>query len=688
MAKFWIYPESSEGGDAWSSGTFADIDDPYAAWDDDTTFMSRTSAGSDDFATRFNLTPFVPSATAINSVTGGVRMKRTAGAGGQFTAGVRIGGTNYYGSLGNFSGSYANRLTVWTVNPATAAAWTVTELNALIGLSRTTAPGTGRTFRWTGLWFEIDYVGAPATLVQASDAAARRVHTYASPRNFVSFSAPLHVLLDLKPGSFVRVKHFGGPRPEGYGWGFKPWQNRLVRVHDVTIRPGQAFGTVRAHDIRPRLVYLRDDAWTTQPANALGDGIIRLSKNGAVRTYERASNTWVDDPASRLYMQLSDNQEPHNHDGMSFFGASTNHIQQSGFQTGDITGWTKNGTGTNGSAITRNTDDPGVWEPNSTGVNQTFTILAGTPHATDTYLLSTTTGSISANTKLWFSLWSKTVAGDPVRYTVVRGIDGLYWRASDQTWLAGPIWNPVTATAGAWARWLEPNQIDVGAGATTLAVRVGYENAAADTSESDVSAILLETGTIPSWAPILTASATYTRVADSYHWAQDVWNAGAFGGFLCEVIPNWGPATIGNTNKTVFRVSHDASNWEWCYYDGTNDRWVFERRVAATTYRATFSHTPIKGVAYRIGCRFTGSEAEEDVTAFTASIFVGTSSTFTLFQGTDVVTGAAPTPVTSYFLELGSNAGAEHFDGVMRLFRFTPYVPNFHEMTRLYSLVG
>lgn len=380
-------------------------------------------------------------------------------------------------------------------------------------------------------------------------------------------------------------------------------------------------------------------------------------------------------------MQLSDNQEPQHYDGQGFFGASTNIIIQSGFQTGDITGWTKNGTAVNGSAITRNTNDSGVWEPDSTGVTQTFTILAGTPHTTDTYLLSTASASITANTKLWFSLWSKTVVGDPIRYTVVRGIDGLYWRASDQTWVAGPIWNPVTGTAGEWARWTEPNQIDVGAGATTLTVRVGYENAAADSSESDVSAILLEDGTVPSWAPILNAATATTRAADSYHWGQEVWD-GSFGAFLCKVIPAWDPAMIGNTNKTVFRVSHDASNWEWLYYDGTNDRWVFERRVAGVTYRATYNHTPIKFTEYRIGCRFTGSQGELDLTDFTASMFVDG------FSQTDVVTGAAPTPASSFFLELGSNGGAEHFDGILWLFRITPYVPHDEEMTRLYYLVG
>jgi hypothetical protein len=44
---------------------------------------------------------------------------------------ARTGGTDYVGSSVALAESWAGRFEVWSENPGTTAAWTVTEINAL-----------------------------------------------------------------------------------------------------------------------------------------------------------------------------------------------------------------------------------------------------------------------------------------------------------------------------------------------------------------------------------------------------------------------------------------------------------------------------------------------------------------------------------------------------------------------------
>ncbi|HET9693061.1 MAG TPA: hypothetical protein VFP48_01660, partial [Steroidobacteraceae bacterium] len=432
---------------------------------------------------------------------------------------------------------------------------------------------------------------------------------------------------------------------------------------------------LNARDIRKSLLLLRDDAWIGLPVRALGDGVVRISPGASV-SFTRASSDWAYDPASGKIVQFSDNQDPYTEGGRLCFGASTAYVIRDAFKDGAFTGWTSNGTGTGGSAIATNSDvDP--WDEN-TGITQCAQITAGTPHSVDTYLQSTATVSLPASGSFWLSIWHKVVSGDPLYYTLQRGSDSNYYTESTRTWGAGVVWNPLSDPGGgAWGRYI-PTQGITGANSTTLTMRIGYPNAATDGSVGRVYCAMIEDGKVPSWAPIITTTAAVTRAASTWSYVHNptkVWEV-ARGAFACEVRWAWpGP---GSGNSTIAWLPLGPDNWEWIYWDATNTRWVFERKVATTVYRATYSGSVTYDTDYKIVARWTGSHGELGLTPFTASIFVNG------VKGTDVTTGAAPTDSGGAgILELGSKSGAEHLNGRIRLIRSLQWVPNDEEVGRM-----
>lgn len=151
----------------------------------------------------------------------------------------------------------------------------------------------------------------------------------------------------------------------------------------------------------------------------------------------------------------------------------------------------------------------------------------------------------------------------------------------------------------------------------------------------------------------------------------------AQGTFFCEVNL---AAVSAVANQTVAYCYHDASNWWWLYWDPVTatDRWVFEIRAGGSTYRAIKETTPSSATWYRIGARWTGSNTENGVSAYTLSIFIDG------VKGTDAVAGAAMTEVASSNFDFGSKAaaGTDQLNGQIRKIHSLQYVMTDTEMQR------
>lgn len=149
----------------------------------------------------------------------------------------------------------------------------------------------------------------------------------------------------------------------------------------------------------------------------------------------------------------------------------------------------------------------------------------------------------------------------------------------------------------------------------------------------------------------------------------------AQGTFQCEV--RFG-ALSGARNATVFYVYHDASNYAWLYYDHSNTRWIFRLRVAGSNTDAVAITTPSTGVWYQVGVRWTGSNEENDATAFTQSIYIDR------VKYTDTTAAAAMTEAGTSTFDIGQQAaiGTNYLDGKIRKIHSLPIVLTDVEMTR------
>ena len=695
---YYLYPTtlSENEGAVYATYGTATMNDVYGSFDDETGGYTRVDAFSGLMRRlTFNLTDFLPITTGIESATVGARMWNKNGGWFNGELIVKVGVTNYlYNFVGGSTGAYTSYEHPWATNPATAAAWTVADLNALIaGCGWSSRAGT-KEYKTTAVYVRVTYAGAPALAPQARDIASRRVFDLGANKALVSLSIPLETgkLVDVMDD--LPVVHWAGPHDSAAGWQQNHvWEARLTKVYGISIDPNDSSVSVQLRDRRPALCLMQDTAWSLKSSSAEALGIARIDK-GCTRTHTRTGDAFVLAPGSLTITKVLENEEMYGSVGqMHQRGAVNNEVIQSGFKNGaadTYTGWTKSVSGTNPFIIDYDEVAP-IWEPISTGVVRSVLISAGNPlGAGPTQLASTATASMAANTKLRFSGWHYDFGSNPAWWNLTRNIDNLGWHDATSTWAtAGGFWNVTPLSDLAWGRVIS-KEIDVGAGATTLTLKVGGGTAAEGTVAGQQNLwghVQLERETVApttagTWVggEILTEAALVTRNASkltiSNNTAARCWNA-AQGAFVCEVIPQWSTAELGNKNATIAWIDFGASNWVWYGYDGVNDRFFAEIRAGGTTYRAFKSTTLVAGQVYVFGARHTGSNGELDLTPFTLSVFIDT------VKGTDVVMAAAVTETATSDLEIGSKAALEHFNGVVRLAHSYQWVPTDSEMARL-----
>ena len=111
----------------------------------------------------------IPAGSTINSVTVYSRGKVIATPGGlkaYWTESLLIGGTLYNGTVSHQDTAWTTRSTVWRTNPATGAAWTLSDVEALeFGAYLNDTYDAGGNETWaqvTAVWLVIDYTPPPA----------------------------------------------------------------------------------------------------------------------------------------------------------------------------------------------------------------------------------------------------------------------------------------------------------------------------------------------------------------------------------------------------------------------------------------------------------------------------------------------------------------------------------------------
>lgn len=513
------------------------------------------------------------------------------------------------------------------------------------------------------------FPATPSQTEQVRDVVSRKLWLRRKPSGQLIVTAPVW-MLDADILDRIYLETAMGPSEAGAGWAAKKWQRRAFSVQAIDFQ-GEAV-SLTLLDRRPVDCLLWDAAWSRKGGSGTkADGVARFGTGGA-RTFTRASRAWPVNSADAKQVVLSADAEPAiDYDGELFEAAASNGNTRSSFVSG-TTGLTISGSGT---AVV---DTAELLFAADVTVNS-LKMTAGAPHSTAQVVQFPVTASYALNTVIRVGVDHLDDGGAALAVRITRAIDGNYWNDATPAWQAGAVDNSmaVVSTKDPASRWLS-KAINVGGSGTTITAAVVMPSGGTASRINHLYHVEIDDrGQVGS--RIVTDGAAVSRVKSRLlienNSAKRCWIA-AVGTAGAEVVPLWAAADIGNTNRTIFYVGHDASNWEWLYYDGTNDRWVFSRRVAGSTYNAVKSATPTRGTAYKIVARWTGTEGELDLTAFTASIFVDG------VKGTDVGTGAAPTEAATVNLEVGSKADAENFDGHIRRRFVRPYALTDAEIAR------
>lgn len=673
---------------AWAAYGTASLGDPYGAWDDDGGGYRYATAGS-TAARRLaaNLSAFLPVATGINGVTVVARYGQAGVSPVDFDVRVFLlsAGTRYFSGTTHINNNpfFGPLTNPWLLDPATAAAFTPASLNALVvGVeAANTNAGQPDNAKCSGLLLRVDYNGSPAPLEAIREIVTRRWWDLRKPKAFLVIDVPLHVGLDLDVMDDVYLVHYAGP------WEAKVWHRRLMKVYGIDYTPGAPTVRLTLRERRDHLILSLDSMQSVRSTSSLGIGIARLDK-GCKRTYTRASEAWGIDPGSGLLTKILTDQEQYISGGSALEGPSTNLVIQSAFKNGAANvfdGWSQVINGTGATIL----DDPDhlIWDPVSSGVLRSVRITHGSVLGVNSHRLSSTnTASIPGNSIVHFAGWKiDHTPGVGGWWRIVRNVDGFEWNDTTGAWVSGAggaTWNQ-TSYSAFWAR-VYSKGINVGASATTLRQDIGGGGSgsivpAVPNQSSSWGHVQLEVNDNSS-SEILTELTAVTRAASRLLISNDAtarcWSTPQ-GAFAIEAIFNWNSSEIGSAKKTVAYVFFDASNWEWVYYDGANTRFVFERRIAGTTYRAVFASSVVRGQVYLITTRATGALGELDQAPFTANIWVNK------VPGTPVVTPAAPSQTSTSNLEIGSAAGADNCWGILRQRRNFQHVPDDNEMSRL-----
>ena len=521
------------------------------------------------------------------------------------------------------------------------------------------------------------FSSAPGQNEQIRDVLSRRLWMLRRAPGILEVEVPLS-MLDVDVLDRIAVEAEFGPAPAGAGWGGKKWQRRAFTIQRQEWNVGQRTVKLTLLDRRPLDVLLWDTACTDERnASARQGGVARMMK-GIGFTFSRQSNAWPVNPSDTTAITYcANNERAISQLGELLEEARTNECLRSSFVSG-TTGLTLAGTGTNGSAIAVDTAD--LFFDQATSPNS-LKFTAGSPHAAELRATFPATASW-ATTPARVTIDHKTDSGEGLYWRLQRSGDSNYWNDGTGAWQAGSVDNACAAsTSRDPANRTISKSVTMDATSRTLTLSALLQSGGTAGRISHLYHVQIEKGTYPS-SRIVTDAAAVTRVKTQL--SHDVTTAlksydPALGAFWCQVTPNWTSTELGSTEDMYlfYMETNGGADHDALFYDASAGAWVFERKVGGSTYTASKTASVTRGTTYAIGCRWTGVEAELDLTAYTISVFVDG------VKGTDV-TSAAPTFTSPETLYRGSDSSfAKQANGQVREVRIFPYAPTDEEIARL-----
>lgn len=262
------YVTTQDSGWTFTGGTgFPDtVEAP--PWTPDTAYASW-AAGTGTFRVRarWSEAPQVPQGDAVQLV----EVRWRAKGGGTAKAGVYVGGTAYYGAVETLTGSWVDYVVAFETDPATAAAWFISEIgpDALELIVSATGAADVRAVR--ARVYTLDG-GAAAGLVRERLARSLMLYAQAVPvtelRTVLARGA-------IRPGDAFSVSSPDAVAPGAAGWGTETWERRRHVLCSRSFKAADKAWLLRALDGQD----LQVPMWETGEAEALAPlapGVLRL----------------------------------------------------------------------------------------------------------------------------------------------------------------------------------------------------------------------------------------------------------------------------------------------------------------------------------------------------------------------------------------------------------------------------
>lgn len=683
-----IVPVSTSAAGDWGPSGAATIheaiDDPWGSCD--TTATEAQASGVTQF--RCVLSTLPDDVLSINSAMLVWFGRGDAlGVGQELRVALELGGTEYDdGWHGVDTGSgvgvnYAQFTQTHTEHPdTTSGPLTLAHFSgaAVVGDYRDLV-AAGDSAAISQIVVVVDYVGLPQRLGATRFQTSSELNVFRRAPMVIEVSAPER-FADVAILGEIDLTHIAMPTTEIVR-GREPWQRtRCIKLGERFDANNPAAPLIlRLLIMRWVRVFWWDTMETQQAPSAFMDGVARLD-SGVTRTFARASDVYVENPASAAQgsiqvVKLGQDHEAICTGGVLFEQAGENHWIRSSWIGGVETGWTSSGEGSNGSAIALSTEQL-LFHTDITPNTLKFT--AGSPiHVADMYQQGTASAAVADGTVCCasFDVYNVSAAA-PLSYQVIRDVGGTpnYWRDSDSTWQAGATWNAMASVEG-WNRHAtKPMNVGTNTPDCTLQVRVGIPTATGVAGQINYLAhVQLEknpypTSRIPTTTTTVTRAATDLRISNNHdQWTYTPHAEDPITGFH-EFQAEWNSTDLASgATREIWRAQFDANNLGRIFYQQTTGTLRYREVVAGVTQEATFTTAIVRGQWYKVAFRRVSTAEEYDNPAHTISIFVdGVKGT----DGTSAALGAVASENTMYVGQ--TNGGANHADAVMRRFRFMP----------------
>ena len=738
---FYLYPASNDGDfNFMNPSLYSGIDDPHdAVTPSDYCALGAHSDGSTSRNCRgsWGLTAPPTGVTTINWIRLHLAGGWKTSSGGSWTsepiciALLRPGGSStYYASStrtivagystsGSYqvtdvpaSSPYGHAYWHFATNPATASAWTVADLQALLvsyvaDTSITTSPasigmaqcppgelGSNFLVRAGGIYVEVNAVAADESIEGRRSMGSAYLRFLRNPAAIFDMKVPL-LAGAADVGDVVPVTHELGPTEDGTGWGREQWSRRYAQILDKQLDPTGRTWLIRAMDLRAvhtRLWFpgITDLAFTDE-----GQGIPYLDSGGG-RTMGRINaaveSTYGYTPVQAegtLYTQVAQGTERWSPDGVAIFRALDAEVKNNSFSQGSgatFTDWTPVtvGSGTVG-------EGTAIYLFDVSGYRR-YAVLNSSVTAESAARLRAVTGSLAAG---YLRLHVKLMAmylgsGDGLVYRLQRNSDNYYWTESSDTWGSAAVYNPLTVTADtvtdhqaiATTTGTTTYNLDILAdnrstttGATgRFQARFYYANLWHSTAADDLAA---------KRPPFITTSAAQEEGGDLLYFENPAsarcWDV-TRGSAKLSVKAAFAHGDLTATTPRYLLTNYvDSSNYERLYFekvDASTCRVRFER-VTGSTSRGTVTATltgddrPSVDSVMKVGLRWQATDGELGESDYAVKLYVSTDGR-TPITGTGTMSAAGDASVAKLYF--GATAAGSQIDGYLRDLDVSPYV--------------